>query len=160
MSVLRVRWVGRMALLTALGIVSAVPALSQSANFDSLTLSRGFSRTEGTVRGYTQGAFSLSAIANRDQDGNLCLGFADSVPDHIMVLEEDFPQLTLQVDSGGGDTTLVMQGPNNTVRCGDDTGRNPDASIEATDLQAGTYQIWVGAFDSGVRYDYRLTIGE
>lgn len=145
-------------LTMAMGVT---PVLAQEANFDSVTLSPGFSSAAGTLRGYTQGSFSLSAIANRDRDGNLCLGFAESTPDHIMVLEGDFPNLSVQVDSGGGDTTLVIKGPNDgTVRCGDDTGRSTDASIQGANWRAGTYQIWVGSFDAGVRYDYTLSVSE
>ncbi|NJN58527.1 MAG: hypothetical protein HC879_14025 [Leptolyngbyaceae cyanobacterium SL_5_9] len=153
------KWTGFLALLAALGVV---PALAQSANFDSLTLSPGFSPADGTVQGYTQGSFSLSSIANRDRSNSLCVGFADTTPDHILVLQQDFSQLTLQVNSGGGDTTLLVQGPNDsTVRCGDDTGRNnTDASIQDSSWSAGTYKVWVGAFESGVRYDYTLTVRE
>jgi hypothetical protein len=153
------KWMGCLTLLTALG---AAPLLAQTANFDSITLSPGFSVADGTVRGYTQGSFSLSAIANRDRSNNLCVGFADSTPDHILVLEQDFSQLTLQIDSGGGDTTLLVQGPSDsTIRCGDDTGRNnTDASIQDSGWQSGTYKIWVGAFESGVRHNYTLTLSE
>lgn len=154
-----IKWTGFLALLATLGVA---PVLAQSANFDSLTLSPGFSTADGTAQGYTQGSFSLSSIANRDRSDNLCVGFADTTPDHILVLEQDFSQLTLQVNSGGGDTTLLVQGPNDsTVRCGDDTGRtNTDASIQDSSWQAGTYKVWVGAFESGIRYDYTLTVQE
>jgi hypothetical protein len=153
------KWTGFLALLATLGVA---PVLAQSANFDSMTLSSGFSPADGTVRGYTQGSFSLSSIANRDRSNNLCVGFADTTPDHILVLQQNFSQLTLQVNSGGGDTTLLVQGPNDgTVRCGDDTSRtNTDASIQDTGWQAGTYRVWVGAFESGVRHDYTLTVRE
>jgi hypothetical protein len=153
------KWTGFLALLATLGVA---PVLAQSANFDSLTLSAGFSPADGTVQGYTQGSFSLSSVANRDRSNNLCVGFADTTPDHILVLEQDFSQLTLQVDSGGGDTTLLVQGPDDgTVRCGDDTSRNnTDASIQDSEWTAGTYKVWVGAFESGVRYDYTLTVRE
>lgn len=152
------KWTGFLALLA----IGAAPVFAQTANFDSLTLSPGFSAADGTAQGYTQGSFSLSSIANRDRSDNLCVGFADTTPDHILVLQQDFSQLTLQVDSGGGDTTLLVQGPNDsTVRCGDDTGRNnTDASIQDSSWQAGTYKVWVGAFDSGIRYDYTLTVRE
>ncbi|HEY9620727.1 MAG TPA: hypothetical protein V6C78_10175 [Crinalium sp.] len=148
------QWVGLLALFIAAG---TIPVLAQSANFDPLTLSPGFAPATGTVQGYTGGSFSLSAIANRDRAGNLCLGYADSTPDHIMTLQQNFPQLTLQVDSGGNDTTLVIEGPNNVVRCADDTDRtNKDASITDSNWPSGTYRIWVGAIASGARYDYTL----
>lgn len=148
------------AALTALAVLSALPILAQTANFDPLNLSPGSADSPRTVQGFTGGSFSLSAIANRDRNRNLCLGFADSTPDHIMTLQQNFPQLTLRVDSGGNDTTLVIQGPNDTIWCGDDTGRNKDASIQDTNWPSGTYRIWIGAFEAGARYDYTLTARE
>lgn len=147
------RWIGLMLVL------GSTPALAQSANFGSMTLSPGFPAASGTVTGHTGGSFSLSSIANRDRAGNLCLGFGDSNPDHVIVLQQGFSRLNIQVDSGGRDTTLLIQGPNNrTIRCGDDTGTNKDASIQGTDWPAGEYRIWVGAFDAGTQYDYTLTV--
>jgi hypothetical protein len=154
-TIVSLRWV--VALAAALG---AAPALAQSASFSSITLSPGFANAAGEAQGYTQGSFSLSSIANRDRAGNLCLGFSDSTPDHILVLQQDFSRLSVQVDSGGGDTTLLIQGPNNTVRCGDDTGSNTDASLQDTNWQSGEYRVWVGSFDANVRYDYTLRIRE
>ncbi|WP_242059848.1 hypothetical protein [Oscillatoria sp. FACHB-1407] len=137
--------------------VGALPALAQSANFDSIAIAPGFSAAAGAAQGYTGGSFSLSSLANRDSSGNLCLGFsASSTPDHLLVLEQNFGSLTLQVDSGGNDTTLAIQGPDGRILCGDDTGRNKDASIQAGGLSAGTYRVWVGSFDSGARYNYTL----
>lgn len=153
----RLRWSG---LLLLLATLSAVPILAQSANFAPLDLAPGFATAVGTVQGYTGGSFSLSAITNRDRANNLCLGYADSTPDHIMTLGQSFSQLTLQVDSGGNDTTLVIAGPGNVVRCGDDTGRNKDASISDSNWSSGTYRIWVGAIDAGARYDYTLRAQE
>ncbi|MGF1497631.1 MAG: hypothetical protein ACFB8W_12525 [Elainellaceae cyanobacterium] len=134
------------------------PAIAQSAsNFGTIALSPGSS--PDPVRGYTQGSMPLAAIAPQDQNGALCVGFAESEPDHVLVLSEAIANLTIRVDSRGGDTTLLVQGPNaRTIQCGDDMGNNPDASIRSQNWQPGEYKIWVGAFDAGVRYDYTLTI--
>ncbi|MDX2212094.1 MAG: hypothetical protein SFY66_02280 [Oculatellaceae cyanobacterium bins.114] len=141
--------------------VSALPVLAQAANFDSITIAPGFSAAAGAAQGYTGGSFSLSSLENRDRNGNLCLGFsASSTPDHLLVLEQNFGNLTLQVDSGGNDTTLAIQAPDGAMLCGDDTGRNKDASIQTGRLSAGTYRVWVGSFDSGARYSYTLRAQE
>jgi hypothetical protein len=154
----RLWWSGVATLLTGLG---ALPVLAQAANFDAIAISPGFSAAAGSAQGNTGGSFSLSSLANRDRAGNLCVGFsASSTPDHILTLGQDFANLTLQVDSGGNDTTLVVQGADNTVRCGDDTGRNKDASVQGANWQAGTYRVWVGSFDAGARYDYTLRAQE
>lgn len=156
------RWLPLVTLSALLTFGLATVGSAQTANFDGLTLSAGFTSTQATVTGATAGFFSLSSITARDRNGNLCLGYADSTPDHIMVLQQDFAHLTLQVDSGSNETTLLVQGPDdNTIRCGSGASRrNPGALLEDTDWQAGTYRIWVAAFDQGQRYDYNLTASE
>ncbi|MEH1804940.1 hypothetical protein [Nostoc sp.] len=146
-------------LLAILTAITATPAIAQTANFDTLHLSTNFDSAQGTVQGFTGGSYSLSAISNRDRDQKACIGFADPQPDHIMVLEKDFSQLTIQVDSNNNDTTLIIQGPDKTtIRCGDDTGKSKDASVSDRDWKRGTYRIWVGTFNPGVKRDYTLNV--
>lgn len=142
----------------AMGLASVMPALAQQANFEALTLSE--SSPAASVEGFTNGLSALSSIAGRDRNGAICTGFADTNPDHIMVLQQDFASLTLQVNSGSNDTNLLIQGPDDgTVRCGEDTDRrNPDARIQDQNWSAGTYRIWVGAHDQGQRYNYTLSV--
>lgn len=140
----------------ATGLLATLPALAQQANFESFTLS-GATPT-ASVSGFTNGISALSNIAGRDRNGTICAGFADVAPDHTMVLQQDIATLTLQVNSGGNDTTLLVQGPDGTVRCGDDTDRrNPDALVQDQNWSAGTYSIWVGSHQQGQRYNYSLT---
>jgi hypothetical protein len=135
-------------------------AIAQSANFDGITLSAN-TPTETSVEGRIVGAYSIANIATTDEDGNLCAGFADTNPDHILTLESDFSNLTVTVNSGQ-DTTLLVQGPDdNSVYCGQDISRsNLDAQVSHANWQAGTYRIWVGAHDQGQRFGYTLTVSE
>jgi hypothetical protein len=144
--------------IAILTIITATPVLADTSNFASLSLSPGFEADKATVTGFTGGSYSLSAISNRDRDRNVCIGFADPNPDHIITLEKDFSRLKILVNSGGADTTLLIQGPDNVIRCGDDTGKRKDASVEGNDWKAGTYKIWVGRFNSGVKLNYTLTV--
>ncbi|MEH2171028.1 MAG: hypothetical protein V7K41_31120 [Nostoc sp.] len=146
-------------LLAILTAITATPAIAQTANFGTFNLSTNFNPAQGTVQGFTGGSYSLSAISNRDREQKACIGFADPTPDHIMVLEKDFSQLTIQVDSNNNDTTLLIQGPDQTtIRCGDDTGKSKDASVSDRNWKSGTYRIWVGTFNPGVKRDYTLTV--
>jgi hypothetical protein len=149
------------ALLAAIATIATLPVLAETANFGTLTLSRGFQSPTAVLRGSTGGSYSLSAIANADRHKNKCLGFATPTPDHIIVLQQNFSKLTIQVNSGGKDTTLLVQGPNgNTVRCGDDTGQNKDAGIIDSDWEPGTYRIWVGSLEPGVKSNYSISVQE
>ncbi|MBD2254336.1 hypothetical protein [Nostoc parmelioides] len=146
-------------LLAMVTSVIATPVIAQTANFATLHLSPGFEPAKGKVSGHTGGSYSLSAISNRDRSRKPCIGFADPKPDHIMVLEKDFPRLKLFINSGGKDTTLLIQGPDDTtIRCGDDTGKSKDASIDDINWKTGTYRIWIGKFHSGVKTNYTLTV--
>ena len=146
-------------LLAILAAITATPVIAETANFGTFTLSTNSDPAQGTVQGFTGGSYSLSAISNRDRDQKACIGFADPNPDHIMVLEKDFPQMTIQVDSNGNDTTLLIQGPDKTtIRCGDDTGKSKDASVSDRKWKSGTYRIWVGTFNPGVKHDYTLKV--
>jgi hypothetical protein len=153
-------WFQRFVLGGLLTLVGTVPALAQNANFGSITL--GGAALSGAVQGSTDGSFALTNITGRDQAGNICAGFAASSPDHILTLQQDFASLTVQVDSGGNDTTLLIQGPNdNTIRCGNDADRrNLDALVQDGAWPAGTYRIWVGAHEQGQRHSYTLTVSQ
>ena len=154
---LRLSGGGVIALIAAL---SATPVLSQAANFVKLNLSPGFPPSAGRVAGNTGGAYSLSSIANSDQDKRPCIGYGSETPDHIMSLQKDFPKLSVQVNSRGRDTTLVIKGPGNFILCGDDTGSSKDASVEASNWKAGEYRIWVGSIAPRQRWNYILTVRE
>ncbi len=148
-------------LALALGcILSATPAMAETANFGSRSLTPGFGLEDSNVTGYTGGSYSFSALANRDQQGNSCLGYGDSQPDYILTLEKDFTALQLIVDSGGADTTLVIEGPEG-FWCGNDIDDyNPDARIIGENVKAGSYSVWVGTMNPGDRQNYTLTISE
>jgi hypothetical protein len=137
---------------------SALPALAQTAA--PVKLSLGFARQNGVVLGSTSGSYSLSAISKFDRAKNPCLGFSAATPDHTVVLDQSFPKLSFQVNSRGKDTTIMIKTPDGQYICGDDTGSKKDASINATNLSAGTYSVWVGSIEPGKRWSYSLTIAE
>ncbi len=143
----------------SLGLTLAAPALAQEASFGTLTVT-GSGRQ--SIQGQTGGTTSLpSAVAGRSRDslGNDCLGYGALTPNHVLQLESGRDRLVLTVDSGGQDTTLIVKGPGGQVLCGDDiSGRNLDAHITADNWQPGTYEVWVGTFDAGQRYNYTLIV--
>jgi hypothetical protein len=146
-------------LVAILAAITATPVLAETANFGQLTLLPGFDPAKGTISGYTGGSYLLSNIAKRDRNRSACTGFADPNPDHILILGKDFPRLKLLVNTGGEDTTLLIKGPDETtIRCGDDTGKSKDASIDDLNWKSGKYQIWVGTFNPGAKKNYTLTI--
>ncbi|AFZ20875.1 hypothetical protein [Allocoleopsis franciscana] len=150
------RWLHSRVWVALAVALSATPAFSQ-ANFGKLKLSSGFSPSAGQASGRTGGTYSLSSIANSDRQKKPCIGYGSETPDHIMVLESNFPKLAVEVNSGK-DTTLVIRGPNNLILCGDDTKTSKDASVEAANLPPGEYSVWVGTLKAGQRWNYTLTV--
>jgi len=150
-------WLGYLASLV---VLTPLPGMAETGNFDSLTLAPGFAKAAGKVRGYTSGSFAFSTRSKSDRQGNPCLGMGTQTPDHILVLKQPFPRLSLRVISPNNDTTLMVEGPNNLRLCGDDTGRSQDPSVKDTDLAAGTYRVWVGTLEPGQKRNYTLVVEE
>ncbi len=141
----------------SISIAPLVTSANETSHFGTLRVTAD---EPAIAAGYTGGSLSLPlAIANRDREGNLCLGFGDPLPDYQLVLDRSFANLSLVVDSGGRDTTLVVRGPRDAiVRCADDSEDGTDAVLVASDWEPGTYDIWVGAIEPGVQWSYTLSI--
>jgi hypothetical protein len=136
----------------------------ETSHFGNSALRPGFTVQQGTLSGETGGTSSLAAISHYDTDGHhLCSGYTQdaTTPDHILELQDQFERLTLRVDSRGHDTTLVIQGPNQTIYCGDDKSDfDQDAQVSAINLPKGTYEVWVGTAVPGQKQRYRLQVLE
>ncbi|MEM9265272.1 MAG: hypothetical protein AAGA46_07080 [Cyanobacteria bacterium P01_F01_bin.13] len=143
--------------LTSIALPLVLATAAQAAS--EMKLALGFTSTQ--VSGETVGSYGLANIASRDSSGEFCLGYADRTPDHVLTLEQNFADLTIAVDSGGADTTLLVQGPNNsTIRCNDNASRQSrDAQITGQ-FSEGTYKVWVGSFQQEGRHRYSLRVTE
>lgn len=132
-------------------------AIAQHAsNFGVVSLSS--SSPSESVRGHTQGSVPLSSMVLHDQAGNTCVGYAESEPDHVLQVTENLGAIALRINSNGGDTTLLVRSDDGRTWCGDDFRGASDAHVQIGNLTQGTYQVWVGSFDAGVRYQYTLQI--
>lgn len=145
-------------LIGGLITIPIIPAIAQPINLDRLILAAGFNQSAAIVTGYTGGTYSLASITNRDKYGNPCMGYSDPEPDHIMILQNDFQQLSVQVNSGGKDTTLVIKGPDNNIHCAFGRKQARDALIKDKNWQQGQYEIWVGSMQPQQRKGYRLSV--
>jgi hypothetical protein len=75
----------------------------------------------------------------------------------VVTLTSAFRWMRVFVESAG-DTTIMIQTPQNTVLCNDDTyGLNP--AVEQA-WQPGTYRIWVGAYQQSSAAPYTLRFTE
>lgn len=145
----------------AIASIVVLPAIAQDSLYGEINLSPGFNIA--AKNGFTGGTVSFTEKFNRDREGNLCVGYGDVTPDYILTVDEELPQLILEIDSGGNDTTIIVQDRDrNILYCGDDDDFNnsPDARLSYDNFPAGTYQVWVGSFDPNQRWNYDLIARE
>ena len=146
-------------LIAGLTLIPASTTIAQRPNQDHFILAVDSSQTSAIVTGSTGGSYSLASIANRDRYDNPCMGYGDPEPDHIMILESEFSQLSLKVNSRGSDTTLIVKGPGrNNIRCGFGKNNHRDALVQDSQWKSGEYKIWVGSVSPNQRSGYRLSV--
>ncbi|MGK7897722.1 MAG: hypothetical protein AB4372_29920 [Xenococcus sp. (in: cyanobacteria)] len=150
---------GYWVLITGLTFIPAITVMAQRPRQDHFILAVDSSQTSAIVTGSTGGGYSLASITNRDRNGNPCMGFGDPEPDHVMILENEFSQLSLKVNSRGSDTTLIVKGPGkNNIRCGYGKNNQRDAVVQDSQWRPGEYKIWVGSVTPNQRSGYRLSV--
>ncbi|KPQ40811.1 MAG: hypothetical protein HLUCCO16_00340 [Phormidium sp. OSCR] len=84
--------------------------------------------------------------------GSDCVGFINASNPDVRVNYQagNFSFLSFAV-SGGGDTTLLINGPDGNWYCNDDFAGSVSPKVMFEPAQSGEYDIWVGTFgeDSG-----------
>ena len=120
--------------------VAAVLATSASAQ-QTVSLAAGFVPDPVTVDTYSGGPNEASDL------GSACVGSVGDGPDVVLNFRSSGGRLAIGVVSGG-DTSLVINGPDGRFYCNDDTnGLNP--ALIWSSAPSGQYDIWVGAVGDG-----------
>lgn len=146
----------QLALMSILsGALLAVSSHWTAAQANPLTLAVGFAPNPTVLVG-TGGGDRLAAdvVNTANSPTGPCLGYISTTPHEEVVLETDFANLAMRVESDL-DTTLVISGPGG-VWCNDDNGSKNPAIAGA--WLPGTYQVWVGAYRAEQTPDYSLYI--
>ncbi len=148
-------------LLTLFVTLVATPVLAEN----KLILGSNNTQNTAVVTGRTNGNFSLSSLAimstipNSKGEKKPCIGYGSPTPDQIIELKDKLPQLKLQIEAKGSDTTIVIRGPqSDDIRCEFGTSKNPNAVFEGTDWKNGRYEVWIGTIDQGKPTDYSLSV--
>ncbi len=136
-------------------LLSALPVQAEPSN---ISLTRSFKPDPIKIEGVGGGNVSLASLAGIDAK---CRGFANSQPNHILQLGNNFPLLDIlaYMSEINRDLTMLIKGPNGAVICADDEHqrRNPQVSRR---FSQGTYQIWVGNAEQNVAVKYNLSFSE
>lgn len=124
---------------------AAAPALaqdaSQTANFGEVSLSAGFTPDPHSVPMVAGGGIDASRL------GNGCVGKISNAPDYQVTYTAGGLPLVFRTRSGE-DTTLVINAPNGSWRCDDDSYGDGDAEVRFNNPQSGVYDVWVGTYGS------------
>jgi hypothetical protein len=112
------------------------------------------------MRGYVKGTVALfKTVGDRDMNQKRCMGYGSLTPDHTLQFQQNASQVTLQVRTKQQDTTLVVEGPDNRIYCSDDSAQGTkDAGLVLTNVKAGNYKVWIGAFEPGAGFRYTLNV--
>lgn len=79
-----------------------------------------------------------------------CKGYISASPDVRLFWDSASNSgLTIKISAlSNSDTTLVVNGPDGTWYCDDDSGEDSNPSVELTPA-VGRYEIWIGAYSEG-----------
>jgi hypothetical protein len=145
------------ALLGAMTLASPATAqdISLAPTFGTHSLSGGFQPDPMNVQTVSGGTNDASSSV-----GNGCNGFVSTAPDVRINYSPGALPLIILVNSSS-DTTLVINAPDGTWICDDDSGNlgtNPSVTLRSA--QSGQYDIWVGSYVRGDAAGATLSISE
>lgn len=130
----------------ALVALTSVPALAQNS---------GLTAISGEIRlnaGFTPDPYRVSLVAGGSINGGAlpgaCTGMISDAPDfEVSYSAGGFPLVFRTLSSS--DTTLIINGPDGSWYCDDDSFGDGDAEVRFNRPASGTYDIWVGTFGGG-----------
>lgn len=123
------------------GQKSSAPVVdvTQNATFGSTSLRSGFTPDPYRVDMYSGGDVDATTIASG------CVGMVARAPDFELTYSAGSLPLIFGVTSDN-DTTLVINGPDGSWYCDDDSGDGTDPLMSIPDPQSGVYDVYVGAY--------------
>ena len=142
-------------ILTSLAIVALAASASAQditadATYSTFALTAGFMPDPHTIQLAAGGGTAVSQAG--------CTGYIADAPDVELTFTAGELPLHIYVTSEA-DTTLVINGPDGSWYCNDDTnGFNP--AVTFSPAVTGVYDIWVGTYDSGSLPAATLNISE
>jgi len=129
----------------------AIPAAAQT--FGSVSLTAGFTPDPYRTQITSGGNIAASTLFTN------CTGWvADNVDFNVHYNAGNYP-LTISSTSDA-DTTLIIQGPDGTWYCDDDSGPGLNPSITIRSPRSGRYAVWVGSYRQGQYARATLSVSE
>mgnify|MGYP001816022250 CR=1 FL=1 len=126
-----------------------------SSNFGRTSLNAGFTPDPFDVRVTSGGSLRVSGM----ELGAGCVGFATRTPDYILDYSAGSSMLRFFVE-GEGDTALIINAPDGSWHCGDDSFGTFDPTVTFDAPRSGQYDIWVASYSEGSNVSGRLKVTE
>ncbi len=123
-------------------LVSTLIGLSAcgSSGGQAFSVGPGSSPDPQTATGSAGGMTDASSLSGD------CRGWIASSPNHVLTVTGAMPMLRVAANGGSADITLVVQRPDGTYLCNDDSdGLNP--MVEGA-FVPGEYKIFIGSYDA------------
>lgn len=130
------------------------PDWSLQPSYGTVSLRGGF-----TPDPYRVDLQSGGPISANDSIGGSCVGYIAEAPDFRLNFQPGSLPLIISVNSNA-DTTLVINGPDGSWYCDDDSGVGTNPSIRWDRPPSGQYDIWVGTWGSTSLREAELVISE
>ncbi|MNQ42811.1 hypothetical protein D3C85_565200 [compost metagenome] len=146
---------GVAALLLAAPMCASAQDASKTATYGEIVLQAGFAPDPYRVS-VTAGG-SIDAYADTPLPA-ACVGNVAEAPDFEVTYEAGRLPLVFRTLSSV-DTTLIINGPDGTWSCDDDSYGDGDAQVRFDKPRSGTYDVWIGTFGGGTA-DATLLITE
>lgn len=141
LSLTRIAAAGAAAVIVAFAGVAAAQNVNGEPSYGNFTLSAGFQPDPQYADIVAGGRTDASRISG-------CRGMIATNPDVRVVYSAGGYPLTIWAESSI-DTTLVINAPDGTWYCDDDSGGNLNPAIRFARPQSGRYEIWVGTYAGG-----------
>ncbi len=135
---------------------AAAQDASAAPNFGSVALTSGFQPDPHNVSVVSGGTINVASTI-----GGACTGFVSNAPDFDLTYTAGSVGLPLIISvMANSDTTLVVNAPDGTWFCDDDSGEGLNPRVTFTKPTSGLYDIWVGTVGSASNIAATLTISE
>lgn len=134
------------ALVAALATLVAGPVAAQNAgltaNYGEISLRSGFTPDPYRVQVTAGGSVNGGALPGS------CTGMISEATDFEVSYSAGSLPLVFRTLSSS-DTTLIINGPDGSWSCDDDSYGDGDAEVRFNRPQSGTYDVWIGTFGGG-----------
>ncbi len=137
----------------------AAPGAAQDVgadpNYETVTLSAGFTPDPYTVQLSSGGSIDAETLSSS------CRGYISNAPDVRLHYDNGSGVLPLILSvEADADTTLVVNAPNGSWFCDDDTGDGLNPLMRFDEPMSGRYEIWVGTYSDSTLQPATLQISE